>query len=121
MANPILLTAGGPLSQAGSAEFTAAGVAQVELGPVPPGQVWLITRMTVSTSGSDDPMPTCSVYDGSVSAQNLLDATYTGSQDVSDFGQPYILQSAESLVFRWEGGTPGEKATARLVGRSQVA
>ncbi len=121
MSNPILLTAGGPLNQAASAAFNAAGVAQVELGPVPPGQVWLITRMTVSTTGTDNPMPSCSVYDGSVAAQNLIDATYTGSQDVSDFGQPYILQPAETLVFRWEGGTPGLIATARLVGRSQVS
>lgn len=121
MANPILLTQGGPLNVTASADFDAGGAAQVELGPVPPGQVWLITRMTVSTSGPTNPMPSCNVYDGSVAAANLIDATWTGAQDVSDFGQPYILQTAESLIFRWTGGTPGERATARLIGRSQVA
>jgi hypothetical protein len=114
---PMRPTGGGPLSKAGSAAFNAAGVAEVELGPVPPRQVWLISRMTVSATAGQ---PTCSVYDGSVSPVNLLDATSTGQQDISDFGQPYMLATNETLIFRWENGEPGAAATARLVGRSRV-
>lgn len=118
---PIVVTGGGPLNASGSATFDAAGNAQVEIGPVGPAQVWLITRMTVSTTGPSDPMPACYVYDGAPHPSRLIDATWTGTQDVSDFGQPYVLLAAESLTFRWEGGTPGETATARLVGQTQAA
>lgn len=121
MATPISPTAGGNLAQGGSVTLDADGAGELELGPVPPNQVWLITRVTVSCTGPTNPMPTCSVYDGPPSPGNLVDATWTGTQDVSDFGQPYILGVNESLLFRWERGTPGEVATARLVGRSQVA
>jgi hypothetical protein len=119
MGNPIVVTAGGVLNVSGDAVFNAAGVAELELGPVPPSQVWQITRMTVSATSTLQ--PTCSVYDGAAVPANLMDATRTGNQDVSDFGTPYQLQTAESLLFRWEGGTPGAVATGRLVGRTAVA
>jgi len=118
MAQPLVWTADGKLDAAGSAVFTAAGVADVELGPVPPSLVWLITRMVVNTTGSSS--STCSVYDGAPVPANLIDATGTGQQDASDFGQPWLLRTGETVLFRWEGGAPGETATARLVGLTQV-
>lgn len=118
-AQPIYVGAGGPLGVSGSAEINAAGIAEVTLGPVPPAQVWLINRMTINvTSGA---RTTCSVYEGSVNGANLLDATSNGNQNISDFGAPYQLAPNEQLIFRWEGGTPGAVATARLLGRTQVA
>lgn len=118
---PIRPTGGGSLTRDSSVALNAAGVGEVELGPVPPNQIWLISRMTVFVTGTTVPMPSCSVYDGPASPGNLVDATWTGAQDVSDFGTPYVLEANESLLFRWEGGTPGAIATARLVGRTQAS
>lgn len=113
----IVATAGGPLNAAGSAVFNAAGVAEVELGPVPPSIVWLVARMVVSTTAGTS---SCSVYDGAPVPANLVDATRTGQLDASDFGQPWTLRTSETVLFRWENGTPDETATARLVGRTEV-
>ena len=49
------------LDKYGADVFDATGRATVELGPVPPGQVWRVTRMTISAS-SADPMPACPGY-----------------------------------------------------------
>lgn len=114
---PIQVGGGGRLDRSGTVILGATGAGDVELGPVPPGQVWLISRMTVAVTGTTNPMPTCSVYDGPPNAASLIDATWTGAQDVSDFGTPHELQPNESLLFRWTGGTPGARATARLIGR----
>lgn len=110
-------TGGGPLTTSGRATFDPAGRAEVVLGPVPPRGVWLISRLTVSATGPSDPMPAAYVYEGDENPANLLDATWTGTQDVSDFGTPHQLDEAEYLTVVWTGGTAGETATARLIGR----
>lgn len=113
----IQVTGGGPLDVAGHVTLDANGNGDLELGPVPPRAQWLLSRMTVHVTGPTAPMPTCTVYQGSPHPSRLLDATWTGAQDVSDFGAPYPLEDGDRLTFRWEGGTPGETATARLIGR----
>lgn len=113
----ILITGGGRLgpNAGGQVVLDANGEGTVEVR-VPGGQVWTVQRMTVSCTGPTSPMPACYVYDGPPSDAYLLDATWTGTQDVSDFGQPLDLVDGDYLTFHWTGGTAGETATARLVG-----
>jgi hypothetical protein len=113
-------TGGGRLEQSESVILDANGAGQVELGPVPAQAVWAITRIAISCTGPTDPMPSLSVYEGPARPANLFDATWTGTQDVSDFGTPYELEDGDYLTFRWESGTPGERATARLIGRQRL-
>lgn len=114
------VTGGGRLDVSGQVTLDAQGNGELELGPVPPRAQWLVARITVSVTGPTDPMPSCTVYDGTAHPSNLLDATWTGAQDVSDFGTPYPLEDGDRLTFRWEGGTPGTVATARLAGRQAL-
>lgn len=117
---PHLITSGaGPLTRDASVTLNAAGGGFVELGPVPSGQVWLVTRVAVSCTGANNPMPTCQVYDGPAVAPNLIDMTYTGGFDASDFPTPLVLSTAEYLTFVWANGTVNQVATARLVGFQQ--
>lgn len=111
----LLVSGGGKLNATESVTLDATGAGQLELR-VDGGQVWTVQRMTVSCTGPTDPMPSCYVYDGPAADAYLIDATWTGTQDVSDFGTPLELLDGEYLTFRWTGGTPGEVATARLVG-----
>jgi hypothetical protein len=111
----------GKLDRSGAVVLDAAGGGRVEIGAVPAGQVWAVTRMTVACTGTNNPMPVCKVYDGFEAPQNLIDATYTGGQDVSDFPTPHVLQQDQGLLFVWSGGVAGTRATARLVGTQQSA
>jgi hypothetical protein len=118
----LVTTGEGRLDRSGSVVLNAAGAGTVQVGPVPAGQEWELQRMTVFCTGSNNPMPVCKVYDGVAGNEaNLIDATYTGGQDVSDFGTPYLLQQQESLFFVWSGGVPGAMATARLIGVQRSA
>lgn len=109
------------LNKSQSAKLNAAGRAEVTIGPVPAGARWLVTRMTVFVTGSNNPMPVCFVYEGTEMPSNLVDSTYTGGQDVSDFGTPWPLEEQESLLFVWTGGTAGTTATARILGTQEPA
>lgn len=111
----VLISGGGRLNESGQVTITADGAGELELR-VPAGRAWTVQRMTVSCTGPTTPMPSCFVYDGPPNDAYLLDATWTGTQDVSDFGTPLELGEGDYLTFRWTGGTPGEVATARLVG-----
>lgn len=111
----VLITGGGRLNASGEVILNAAGGGQLELR-VPGGQVWSLTRMTVSCTGPTSPMPACYVYEGPAVDAYLFDATWTGALDVSDFGTPFALNDGDYLTFKWVGGTPGTFATARLVG-----
>jgi hypothetical protein len=122
MATGLIVVRGeGPLTISANVVLDANGNGSVELGPVPASRAWAVTRITVSCTGTNLPMPVANVYDGPPNPANLLDATYTGGQDVSDFGTPYILDQQESLTVEWVGGVPGETATARLIGQQVTA
>lgn len=117
----IITTGSGKLDRSAKVILSAAGGGSVEIGPVDAGTVWLVTRMTVNCSGTNNPMPTCKVYDGPETPGNLIDATYTGGLDASDFPGGLLLSAAQSLLFVWAGGVPGSLAVARLVGAQQSA
>lgn len=114
---PTMVTTGrGQLTRDASVVLDANGNGQASLGPVPAGQVWSVTRITVSCDGTNNPMPRCQVYDGPATPGNLIDATYTGGLDSSDYPNALTLQIADELLFVWTGGVPASVATARLVG-----
>lgn len=112
----LLVSGASRLSISGQVTLDASGAGALELA-VPAATVWSIQRIAISCTGPTDPMPACYVYDGPANDANLLDATWTGTQDVSDFGTPLELYAGEFLTFTWTGGTPGTVATARLIGR----
>lgn len=110
---------GGRLRRAENVTLNAAGDGEVILGPVPASRRWVLARLAVFCT-VDDPMPVASVYDGTASPGNLLDATYTGAQDVSDMGG-LALDQSEFLTVAWTAGQAGAVATVRLTGYEVVA
>ena len=109
---------GGKLKRTETVALNAAGDGEVILGPVPASRRWVLARLAVFCT-DDDPMPVASVYDGTASPGNLIDATYTGAQDVSDMGGLPLDQS-EFLTVRWTGGQALAVATVRLTGYEVV-
>lgn len=104
-----------PLSTYGTVTLDASGYGMVSLSPS--GMVdWRITRIAVRTSQGpmDTPVPTCTVYLGTVSDGDIIDQTWTGSRDVSDCD--VLVQHGTSLITVWEGGVPGSSATVSLYG-----
>lgn len=88
------------------------GTVTLQMGPIIRGEVWEITRTIVScTSALDTDLL---VYRDAVSDINLIEATYSGNQDVSD--SQIEVVSPSSLFFKWTNGTPGAIAMVRLEG-----
>lgn len=114
----LLTTGQGKLTRnTGPVTLNGAGRGVGIIGPVPPGQVWAITRLSVNVTGPLTPTPTIRVYDGpNENPQSQIDSSYTGNSNTSDFGTPYQLQENEQLLFVWAGGTPGTIATGTAVG-----
>lgn len=112
----VLVSGASRLSISGQVTLDAAGRGALELS-VPASTVWMVQRIAISCTGPTDPMPSLYAYDGPENDANLLDATWTGTQDVSDFGTPLELYAGEFLTFVWVGGTAGTVGTARLIGR----
>ncbi len=92
----------------------ASGNGQVTVGPNRATEYWHVTKMAVLTSTAVK-VPSAYVYTDSVSPSNLLDATYTGSQDSTDLDVP--LAPGRRLVIRWTGGDVGALATVSIYGQ----
>lgn len=103
------------LNTYGTTVLDANGYGQIILAPTAM-QNWRVTRMAVRTSQAptDTPVPTCTVYLGTVSDGDIIDQTWTGSRDVSDCN--IVVQHGSRLIFVWEGGISGTSATASIYG-----
>ncbi len=101
------------LRVSGSAPTDAAGRASVQLGPVPPWQVWTIDRVALSATMGD---PEARLYRGAPVPANLLGGTYSGALDTYDPGTPLTLMEGQSLLVEWTRGTPGAICTALATG-----
>lgn len=100
---------------AGEALFDAAGAAVIETRPVPFGQRWRITRVTVTTTSTS--ATDVAVYLNTAQAPNLVDRTSrSGNSDTTD--TPIDLVAGDRLVIVWAGGTPG--ATARMTASGEA-
>jgi len=103
------------LNTYGSVTLDAKGYGQVILNPTAMMD-WTITRIAVKTTQgtTDTPVPTCTVYLGSVSDGDIVDQTWTGSRDVSDCN--FVVPYGTPLIFEWVGGIAGTTATASVIG-----
>jgi hypothetical protein len=91
------------------------GVASI--GPRHPGVTWRVTKAAVSTD-TNDLIPNCRLYLGTVSPGSLLDGTVNGSQDSTDLD--ITLECGESLTAHWTAGDPGRRATLSVFGIKTV-
>lgn len=93
---------------------TAAGVALVTLGPPDPNY-WFFDRMTIA--GNSTLRPVCTLYRNAALAQNKLDSSLLGNDDVADNASPLVLKPTQLLLLVWTGATPGAVFTVTAQGR----
>lgn len=106
------------LRESGSGTADSAGRAVCRVQPMRYGEEWRITRMTVQST-SATLVPTAKVYRGSEAASNLVDGTFTGTQDTSDTS--IRLMSGEALVCVFEAGDVGSRCTFNVFGEKVVS
>lgn len=93
-----------------------AGVAEIDLGPVPPGRQWEVHRVAVwATTSSPVPIP-CAVYVGPTVAQPwFVDGTITGEGDVWADATPLVVHSADLLILQWSGCEADDVCWCRML------
>lgn len=101
--------------------LNAAGGLVLQLPGPGAGERWEVTRLTILVTDSagvlaDDPMPRAYLYDGDAVPTNVLDSTYVGAQNASDFATPHVLEPDEYLTLEWTGGLAGARAAATIAG-----
>lgn len=90
----------------------AGGVCEVDFGPVPQDQLWLLERVVVSCTS---PAATsCTLYADTIDPSRALDYTPAGNFDVSDEACPVQLETGTTLLVVWSGATNGARGTARI-------
>lgn len=104
------------LNTSGSVVLNANGAGTVRLQNNKPFQKWTVNRVAVTTT-TNVSEPSVKVYLDSVSEGNLLDGTYTGSNDSSDINAS--LLTGQSLVVVWSDGDSGAVATASIYGEME--
>ena len=90
----------------------AAGVIVATFDPVPPGLIWLVERMTVTTTSA--PPTIAMVYAGAASSSNLVDGSSSGNLDTADEASPILIESNTSLTVVWTGAAAGAVGTCRV-------
>jgi len=101
------------LLESGDDTFDANGIATVRLGPVVYGDIWIITRVNISSTSVL--ATTGTLYLNAVRASNQIDTSASANADTSDTSD-INLGTTEKVIFRWRGGTPGAVATMTVYG-----
>ncbi|HEY3923785.1 MAG TPA: hypothetical protein VGL75_04425 [Acidothermaceae bacterium] len=91
----------------------ASGAAQTQVGEVPAGERWLITRVNISAttqiqqdSGPAVVLPvaaTFTAYYTTIAQNTIADATPAGDGDNGDENQPIELNAGDVLLLVWSG------------------
>ena len=89
----------------------STGYGEASIGPGT--DTWQVELVTCSTS-TNVSEPTFRLYADTVSPVNLLEGSYSGSQDSSD--SVHIVAPGQALIGTWTGGDPGAVATLLLSG-----
>jgi hypothetical protein len=95
-----------------AADADASGVATIIVDPIPNGELWEIELIRVTSDSAA--VPTCAVYDGSPSADTLLDQTSLGNFDVLEGSPPWRLPAGSRLTIQWTGMAPTSRAHVRV-------
>ena len=104
----------------GSVTLDASGNGTVRFGPVPPGQHWLIERITVRCSTLIAPVPVFTVYTQSVADANAVDTTVAGNLDTSDNSNPVMVEPGEEVIGVWASGVVGAIASWNVQYRVEI-
>lgn len=111
-----------PLSVSAMATFTDDGqggtVARASLAPTVFGTQWFIKRVVISTTSNADVASRFYMYRNSESPANMVDGSYDGDQDTNE--TDIFLNTLDTLLFRWEGGSLGSLATVVLGGEMET-
>ena len=93
----------------------AAGVATIEVPPVPLDDMWLIDHMVAAC---DSTTPTVMrLYVGAAEPGRLRDGSDTGNFDVADWPQGLLVRGGSALIARWTGASAGARAVLTLQAR----
>lgn len=95
-----------------TAKADSTGTATATGDPVEPGYMWSIQRAVASSTSSA--VTSCRIYDGSVSAANLMTGTNSGDYDEADYPAGLLVQGGLSVSGVWTGCNPGDVCTLRL-------
>ncbi len=98
------------LSSQAVSVFNEQGIARAAVGPQKFGTTWNVKRIVTNADSKCE----LRVYRNSESPNALLDATYTGEQDINE--TDITLATLESLVFVWSEGIPGKNAIGIITG-----
>ena len=88
------------------------GVMLVTFDPVPAGLLWLVQRVTVTTTSTTQTQ--AGVYAGDPTPANLVDGTNSGNLDVADQASPILVDSSVSLNVQWTGASAGAVGTVTV-------
>ncbi len=93
-----------------TSKFNAEGFARAIIGPQKFGTTWNVKRIVTNADSKCE----LRVYRNSESPNALLDATYSGEQDINE--TDITLATLESLVFVWSKGISGQNAIGIITG-----
>jgi hypothetical protein len=102
------------LDETRTAIFDANGIARITLLPKRAREAWKVWRYSVTTTSTAT--TNCFVYVGSEQSGTHIDFSATGNNDISENVHGTEVDFGRSLVFVWNGGTPGAVAFLSLVG-----
>lgn len=102
------------LGVSATATVGSDGIATVTVQPLRSFTTWFVEGMTVANTSTVN-SPTATVYRGSVSASNRVDATYSGRQDQSD--THLTVLNGERLLCQWTKADPNSVCVFTVYGR----
>lgn len=107
----------GTLNTSKSVVLDASGNGQVEFKTYNGNQSWTVQTVTVSTGSLVAPFPSATLYLGTpMSKSNQFGSTWTGSRNTAHAN--LTVGPCDQVFVVWEGGNPGDTATALLYGTS---
>lgn len=93
-------------------EPATGGVAEIDLGQLDPGEMWLVDHAVVACDSAN---PTeLRWYDSAVVDLALLDGTGRGNFDVGDWPAGLQVGPSSSLIARWTGASDGARGIVTL-------
>jgi hypothetical protein len=103
------------LTPSWSSQPAAGGVARIDCGQLPEGELWLIDRAVVTCTSSTK--TALRLYDSAVDNQRLISGSAAGNFDEADYPAGLALRPSSALIAVWSNAADGSIATLRLQAR----
>lgn len=107
-----------PLLESAQVTLDGSGNGAIIIGPQYAMQKWIPTGVSCQTT-TNVSEPVFKVYHGKSSGAQLLDGTYTGSNDSTTMGNIFIYHG-DALYCAWTGGDPGAIASVTISGTMEI-